>query len=265
MSMRIITWNMRRATAKSTSWEIFSNLNPDIALLQEVINIPASIRESYELKFHNAIGETGKPQKFSTVVMTKGKILGDFQLSSEYEWVNHELKYFNGNIVTCAVHFGEFPNLNIMSIYSPAWPLDTAKYPETDIAQVKSKENPRVWMTDLLWSALKNTDLNTSPLVVGGDFNSSETFDLTFGSGNREFLDKMKSLRFTECLRKYNGRLTPTFRNVRGGKSIHQMDHLFVSDSLYSVLYRCSTGDEMKIFGQSISDHLPIIADFNKY
>ena len=40
----------------------------------------------------------------------------------------------------------------------------------------------------------------------------------------------MNALGLTECLRAHNGQLTPTFKNSRRGKIIHQLDHLFVSD-----------------------------------
>jgi len=108
--------------------------------------------------------------------------------------------------------------------------------------------------------------------IVGGDFNSSETFDgewqdshqLKFGirsSGNREFLDRMKDLRFTECLREYTGKITPTFRHSKG-QAIHQLDHLFISNNIYSRIKSCRVG-QSTIFSDKLSDHLLIIADFS--
>lgn len=260
--MRVITWNMRRATETSVAWKILTDLNPDIALLQEVSNIPKDIKELFDIKFHKAVGKNGKPQQFGTVVLVKGKIINELPLSSEYDWVNRELEYFAGNLVSCTVHPTGYPMLNIVSAYSPAWPIDTSKYPDIDITTVKLKQNPKLWVTEVLWSALKNANLVDMPWIVSGDLNISETFDLTFGSGNREILDRMETLGFTECLRKYKGKLTPTFRSPRNGKTVHQIDHLFATDSLYSTLKNCTTGDESIIFGESISDHLPIIADF---
>ncbi len=73
----------------------------------------------------------------------------------------------------------------------------------------------------------------------------------------------MKSLGFDECLRYTTGQLTPTFRNPRGGKVIHQLDHLFVTHPLIKQLMACGTSNEERVFGYSLSDHLPIIADFH--
>jgi len=38
---------------------------------------------------------------------------------------------------------------------------------------------------------------------------------------------------------------------------------LFVSNGFYSQLEKCSVGDQSIVFGKSLSDHLPIIADFH--
>jgi len=130
-----------------------------------------------------------------------------------------------------------------------------------------------VWGADILLAALRNTVADGEMWIVGGDYNSSETFDCDwqdrnnrrFGirsSGNAENLERMRRLGFTECLRRAeNDPIIPTFRHSRGGID-HQMDHLFVSSALCSRLDRCIVGDQAVIFGESLSDHLPIIADF---
>jgi exonuclease III len=253
---------MKRASETSIAWKILTNLNPDIALLQEVSSIPRDINKLFDVKFHRAVRKNGKSQQFGNAILVRGKILTELPLSSEYDWVNSELEYFSGNLLSSVVRPIGFPTLNIVSVYSPAWPIDTLKYPGIDITTIKLKQNPKLWVTEILWSALKNSNLTDVPWIVGGDLNSSETFDLTFSSGNREILDRMENLGFTECLRKYKGKLTPTFQNLSNGKVIHQMDHLFVSNPLYSTLKSCTTGDKSIVFGKSLSDHLPIIADF---
>ena len=260
--MRIISWNIRKATEKSYAWKILADLCPDIALLQEVSSIPKNIKELFDIKFHKAVSKTGKPQQFGTAIFVKGKIVNELPLSSKYDWVNQELKHFTGNLISCIAKPTGYPELNIISIYSPAWSINISKYPNIDIAAIKLKQNSKLWVTEILWSALKNANLVDLPWIVGGDFNCSETFDLTFSSGNREILDRMNTLGLTECLRTYNGKLTPTFKSPRGDKIIHQIDHMFVSDSLFLKLKNCSIGDETIIFSKSVSDHLPIIAVF---
>ena len=261
--MKVITWNIRRATKSSDAWKIISDLNPDIALLQEVNTIPDDINKAFSVKFKKAINKNGKEQKFGTAILVKGKIVADLKLSSKYDWVNKELDYFDGNLISCTAKLDNDLKFNIISVYSPAWPVNPDRIKNIDVSAVKLKKDAKVWMTEVLWSALKNIKLNKSNWVIGGDLNSSETFDSTWATGgNKEILDRMDDLGFTECLRGYNGKLVPTFRNPREGVIIHQLDHLFVTNKLFSTLKKCEVGNKFDIFKKSISDHLPIIANF---
>ena len=126
--------------------------------------------------------------------------------------------------------------------------------------------NADVWVADLLWSALHAiADDAHTPWVIARDFNLSETFDAWKGGprGNREYLDRMSALGLTECLRYTHGKLTPTLKNPRGGSIKHQMDHLFITEALVPHLVSCETGNPKRVFTESLSDHLPIIADFD--
>ena len=263
--MRVITWNVRRAKADDVAWEMLLDMEPDIALLQEVSIFPPTITSSFDVKFESAVGKTGKPQKFGTAVLVRGKIIDDLQLSSAYDWVNSELNFFAGNLVGCTILTEDGSPKNVISVHSPAWPINKDRLANVDVSDVKLKYHTDVWCTEILWAALKHTMADSSQQwIVGGDFNSSETFDWKDGSsrGNGEILGRMNALGLTECLREYHGQLTPTFKNSRGGKVVHQLDHMFVSGNLKQLLKQCITGDASKVFGDSISDHLPVIGDF---
>ncbi|MDP2638419.1 MAG: hypothetical protein Q8P26_05145 [Candidatus Levybacteria bacterium] len=270
--MRIITWNIKGATKTSAVWKILTDLNPDIALLQEVGGIPEEIKREFNVLSKVAIQKTGKPQKFSTAVLVKGKVIGGIDLKSEYEWVNRELEFFKGNFISCIVQPQNQGLVKVVSVYSPAWPVNKERLKGIDVSPVKLQLNPNVWGSEIIWSALKNIVSNNEAWIVGGDYNISETFDkewqdkngLKFGIrsfGNKEILDRMYEMGFVECLRKYTNKIVPTFKHSRG-EIAHQIDHLFVTSNLYSQLKSCIVGDQSIIFGNSLSDHLPIIADF---
>jgi len=138
---------------------------------------------------------------------------------------------------------------------------------EVEVNEVKLKKNSKVWGTELVWAALRYTiPTSKTPWIVGGDFNSSPTFDYLWKGGphgNQKVLDRMNALELVECLFHSKGVLTPTFKNATDKKVIHQIDHLFVSADLISNLGFCETGNAQHIFENSLSDHLPIIADFS--
>lgn len=211
-----------------------------------------------------ATGKQGSVQKFSTVILVRGQFGNPISLRGSAEWVDAELDRFAGNLVASRVLPSAGLPLNAVSVYSPAWPVDRSRLERVDVSSVRLTQNRDVWVADLLWSALAgNSSLTSKPWVVAGDFNLSETFDLRGGPrGNREYLDRMADLGLVECLRTAKGGLTPTYRNTDKTTIKHQMDHLFVSESLARRLRSCDVGSEDQIFGQNLSDHLPIIADF---
>lgn len=263
--MRVLTWNCRRATRRSPVWEHLHEWSPDIALLQEVTSFPSSLINEYDIRFEKAAGKSGQPQRFGSALLVKGEVGDELQLRSNHAWADSEIARFSGNLFGNEVQLRSGRRLRAVCVYSPAWPVDRGRLAGVETSHVKLTLNPDVWVADLLWSALKAMDLpNGSEAIVGGDFNLSETFDAWRGGprGNREYLDRMGDLGLMECLRAYNGALTPTFRNPCGGKVIHQIDHLFVTPTLASRLISCVTGDAEEVFGGSLSDHLPVVADF---
>ena len=262
--MRICCWNVRRASVRSRVWELFDEISPDLALLQEVGGVPIFITAKYQLVMRQASGN-----RFHTAILTRGSIGQPIQISSRWDWVNREIELFHGNLIAHSISvLGH--EYRVLSVYSPAWPVDAERLRGVDVEPVKLKLNPKVWVTELLWAALLDRDTaDAAPWVVGGDFNASETFDTMWRGGprgNREILDRMSDLGFVECLRQSQGKLVPTFRNPRDGKVIHQMDHLFVSGSLATKLTCCATGEHARVFDAkpSLSDHLPIVADFSE-
>lgn len=72
--MRIVTWNCRRATEKHPPWDYLAELEPDVAMLQEVGAIPKSLHVSYEIKLARSRTRNGGPQRFSSALLVKGTI-----------------------------------------------------------------------------------------------------------------------------------------------------------------------------------------------
>ncbi|SRR6266496_1039640 len=264
--MRVVTWNIRKANPNIEVWNILSKYNPDIMLLQEVTDIPSYIKQSCKYEFRKAINKKGNLQKFGTAVLAKSENISTIKLISEFDWVDKELQFFEGNLVACTVIVTNEEPLNVIFVYSPAWPISKERLINIDVSTVKLQLNKELWCTEILWSALKNkSSINNYNWLIGGDFNSSETFDYLWPGGprgNKEIIERMNSLDLTECLRGFQQKLTPTFKNSRGDKVIHQIDHLYASNNLYKTLSSCITGNAKDIFENRLSDHLPIIADF---
>lgn len=265
---RIVAWNCRRAALKSGVWDYLLELDPDVALLQEVISVPPSVLDVYASAEATAVTRTGGPQRFRTAVLVRGEIAGDVELPAPNEWVARELAFFRGNFVAKQVTLRTGLDLKVISAHIPAFPIDWSRLEGVDTTGIQLTQNRHVWPSEILWASLRSMGFAADePFVVGGDFNSSETFDTLWSGGprgNRELIDRMNALGLHECLRAFQGQLTPTFRSTRGGSVIHQLDHLYVTSALLRKLVRCDVGSAERVFRStpSLSDHLPIVADF---
>jgi hypothetical protein len=96
--------------------------------------------------------------------------------------------------------------LKAVSVYSPAWAVGRERLKEVDVSQVKTKVNPDVWVTDILWAALQNTVSGNNTWVVGGDCNSWETFDIDWHKRNK----RMFSIRSSGNAESLRGQLVNT-------------------------------------------------------
>ena len=262
MGFRVVAWNMRQAGASSSAWAYLLELRPDIALLQEVTAIPDGIADRFSVIERRASWREGQPQRFSTAVLAAPDACVSDPLRHGTKWVNDELERFAGNLVSTRVRLGA-SELRVVSVHSPAWEISRERLEGIDTSAVKLTLSRDVWLSDCLWAALPTCP--SEAWIVGGDFNLSETFDAWSGGprGNREYLDRMISSGYTECLRESTGQLTPTFRHS-GGSVRAQIDHIFVSAGLAKSLRTCSVGSAERVFDGDprLSDHLPIVADF---
>lgn len=263
--MKVISWNVRRATAKSGVWDYLLEADPDVVLLQEVGGLSPSISERYHELSRFSVTAKGRPQKFKTTILTKLPVIEEVEVHTENSWVREQAAFFAGNIIAAKLQFQNQPPLHVINVYSPAWPIAREKWADFDASRLKLAANPDIWCTEILWDLLCHMmPLRPCQWIVGGDFNSSESFDFGPGGdrGNREIMDRLARLGFKEMLREHHGKLVPTFQNIRAKRIIHQLDHLYVTEPLSSRLVCCEVGDEHLTIRGGLSDHLPIIAEF---
>ena len=258
---------MRRATADSTAWQVLADLDPDIMLLQEVGGIPTEFLNTFSAVSDYPRTKDGDSQKFQLSILSKFELERHLPLESELDCVNLEHEYYSGNILGCTAKSGKAGHLNLISFYSPAWHIPDDRLVEVDQSRVKLVNNPKVYMTEILWKLLADSITRIEGgWVVAGDFNSSTTFDWMWGNeprGNQEFIDRMNALGLSDCLSGSAKGLVPTFRNARGGKVIHQLDYIYVDNQLKKRLRSAGVVNDCGIFEGSLSDHLPVVGDFD--
>lgn len=264
--IRVLTWNCRRASDHSTAWDYLLELDPDIALLQDFGTIPNRVLEVYATApdMISAL-DAGRKPKYFAEILAKGIVSRQLDLPAPEEWIKRELEAYKDFFTARHVTLESGVHLTAMSVYSPAFALDTPRLDGVDTSSIRLPQLNEIYGTELLWATLSRMRIRPDErFVVAGDFNSSETFDNPKPRGNRVVMDRLKALGLTETLRESRGHLTPTFRTTYGGYITHQLDHLYVSEKLRSELTRCDVGSAERVFGPRpmLSDHLPIVAEF---
>jgi hypothetical protein len=173
VSFRVVSWNMHCAGRSSDAWEYLLQLEPDHALLQEVIEIPDGVADRFSVLQLRARWKDGGQQRFSTVVLAAAGPCESHALESKLTWVNEELARFAGNVVSTRIRLGE-ADLRVVSVHSPAWPIPGERLTDFDTSGVKlTQQKVDIWVADLLSAAIPRR--TADEWIIGGDFNLSET------------------------------------------------------------------------------------------
>lgn len=263
---RIVSWNCRSASLHSPAWDYLLELNPDIAILQDFRRIPERVLETYSTASDMTSAlEEGRAPRYFAEIFAKGDVSRRLELPASEEWIRRELWEYRDFLTARHITLRNGESFTAMSVYSPAFTIDTPRLEGVDTSSIRLPQHSKLFVTELLWGGLR--EMNITPgerFIVAGDFNSSETFDIPRPRGNREIMERLNELGLIECLRLSRGQLTPTYRTPRGRELVHQLDHMYVTDALADSLQTCDVGCEHRVFGTkpTLSDHLPIIADF---
>src|SRR5205085_5787372 len=138
-----LAWNCRRATGSSAAWDYLLEIEPDVALLQEVGAPPTRVTDRFACAVQPASGQAGRPQRFSTAVLVRGEIGAEISLSGSDPWVTAELRFLAGNLVAFEVRPDGWPALKVISVHNPAWPIDRTRLDGLDISSVRLTRQKR--------------------------------------------------------------------------------------------------------------------------
>jgi endonuclease/exonuclease/phosphatase family metal-dependent hydrolase len=229
--MRVLTWNMgfwqRRAEHDHAIRYLFDELNPDVALLQEVRRprsddarfVFVSARSDWGTAIYLRSGLDPHPLPLSVDVPGRpGRAAGALvRLPSgrEIAFVSVHVPIVSGRVIPSA-----------RSIFGALCP-----------------------------------DLRGRSFIVGGDLNTARSAEGYWpGYGHRDFWQWLDASIFRDCHRLLNLDEQPTFRHPKMRRPI-QDDHLLVSASLCESVRSCVVHQSDEIDG--LSDHSPVVAELD--
>ena len=261
----MLNWNVNKAgLSRAPLWEVFRHEDPDIALLQELRELPTWVEDCYACHLVTPRYFGGQHAPFCTAILSKWSLDTSSCLSSELDWVNAIHRERCGWIVECQVTGESGDRFHVVSVHSPAFAVPRESLSGLDVSVIKLKNNPDVWFTEILWSLLSSADVGDSTnWIIAGDFNSSLLLDMPKDRGNSEVVGRMNDLGFVDGLSRHNGRPVPTFQHSRGSVE-HQLDYCYLNRPMLKRLVRATVLTQGEVFGPTprLSDHLPVLCEF---
>ncbi len=264
--MKMLTWNVNKAgRSRRGLWEVVRREDADIVVLQEVTGIPKAILSHTQCHWISPRYFGGHNAPFSSAILSKGFIEATPFLVSESEWANRIQRERYGWIIGCRTTLDSGESCRVVGVHSPAFRIPRDQQTAEEIADLKLEMHEDVWFTEVLCALLSGSGISDREnWIVAGDFNSSVLFDEPSDRGNREIIARLNRLGLTDCLSHHHGRPVPTFKNLRGGRVVHQLDYCYVNTPMRKRLKEARVLTPGDVFDAQprLSDHLPIVCEF---
>ena len=185
--MKVLIWNVNRTGAsRHAVWAIIQREAPDIALLQEVTGLPRWVKERYQSHLVAPRYFSGHRANFKSAILSKWPMDTTPFLASSLYWVNAIHWERCGWLLGSEVMRGDGGRLRLISVHSPVFSIPNEALEDVDVSPINLTNNPKLWFTEILWSLLREADLDKNTgWIVGGDFNSSLLFDVPVDKGTR--------------------------------------------------------------------------------
>ncbi len=227
--MRVLTWNMgfwqRRVEHDRALQYLFAELQPDVALLQEVRR---PLPDDARFVFVPAHSDWG-----TAVYLRSALDPHPFCLSVD-------VPARPGRAAGASIRVPSGKEIAFVSVHVPI---------------VLGRVIPSA---RCIFGGL-STDLSGRSFFVGGDLNTARSAEGYWpGYGHDDFWQWLDASEFMECHQLLKLEEQPTFMHPRMRQPI-QDDHLFVSHDLAAFVRSCGVIDDDALHG--LSDHLPIIAE----
>lgn len=235
--MKIITWNLdywkRTPEQRTNAWNyLFNNLNPDIALMQE-IKPPEMQMDNRSFLYHEIDGK----RKWGTALYSKYPIQKEIYSNKSYPGAS--------GLITAEININDSITVTVINIYGQ---LDCNNYATTTMHHILSD------LTPILDHKGKRN------IILGGDFNVSKQFDEKYnGPSHRIVFERIEDFGLINCTLKFYSKHVQTHVNNKS-KYEWQDDYFFVSNNIENKISNCEViaSEPMLEF----SDHYPVMIEF---
>lgn len=236
------------ATGHTNAWRWLNDLDVDIALVQEAVRTDQAVAH-----WDSVIWSSKYGRNWGSAVLTRGMSYRAWEVPTTCPW----LRAVGG--AACVAEPEEPGGLWLASIHSSAgsWKeTELPSLPSLDGIARCSADGSELWEIEVVAHELRDV-LRDKPFIVGGDLNSSLTFDKNYGGRENEVLfANLAGSGYVDLRPRHELDEVQTY--FKPGAHPYQLDHVYAD-----------TGTEVRVTswevltdvaaGLGLSDHAPIL------
>jgi endonuclease/exonuclease/phosphatase family metal-dependent hydrolase len=257
--MRFVTWNMgcgfggAYKPAHLEAWAETEALDPDVALLQEVMSVPESVDPSRVVgapqypggRFHTIVYVRRGSVRLAEADAVLAPVLGGQAVIAEVSDSS------GGPVVLASVH---------VRTGVPSWESLLLFDALPDELRNRLPPNQGLWNPTVVVNAIAGR-VRGRRFVIGGDFNTAWRFDETQGNATGYWAsEQFRAIRdrgWRRCHLKFHAGEERTL--FRRPNAIYQLHHFFADDDTYRAASRCDVVHLENL--ERLSDHAPVILE----
>ncbi len=243
--VRIVSWNLGIAfhfrRSHDRAWHYLAALDPDIALLQEVLP-PAWARERWDIEMRPV-------RDWGTAIAAKPGL--------KLRGVSDR----NGDSASGMVTLADGTELLVASVHTPIGKASPEYYAGLDPEAIKRPGQAAPFCSDVGY-AIQRERVQGRRFLVSGDWNTARLWDQTHpGTGQVDFFTRAEADGWVECYRRFHPK-SEGRTWFRGRDAPYQMDHAFCDPATAERLISC------EIYAHPaemlrLSDHAPLVIDID--
>jgi exonuclease III len=224
----------RSSEQRELGWNyLVDSINPEIALLQEVVP-PEKHFETHSILYH----EIDKKRKWGTSIIAKHKIVKEIYLNNTYPG--------STGLIVAEIKIADNFILTVINIYGL---IDSDGYASTTLHHILSD------LTPILHNNKKQN------IVLGGDFNVSEQFDLVYKDqypSHKLVFQRLEDFGLINCTKEIYKDHIQTHVHSRSTFE-WQNDYIFVNKNVMEKVIDCKVVNNPEML--NFSDHYPVFID----
>ncbi|MGD8486490.1 MAG: hypothetical protein PVH07_07630 [Chloroflexota bacterium] len=252
--MRVVSWNLAAGTTSRSAgihdraWRYLEELDPDVALLQEVVP-PDWARERADWRLvHRPF------VRWVTAILARAPL----RLVELEGPADGELDAM-GHLAAAELGLPGGASMLVGSVHTPIGEASRSQLGGRDPELVRTARYQVPFKRDAAYAVFRDRTSDRR-FIVGGDWSTSRLWDeLHDGTSEVDFFERAQGDGWVECYRRFHPSEGQTW--FRSDEPPYQLDHVFCDPATGALMLSCEI-DQRPAKELRLSDHAPLVIEF---